>query len=622
MMPLKFIKFFRQRPGNILIIISLALIVGLLYALPHFLIGQNLESNNQPFVLMQLTTHSDETHGYIPRAREIYEGKFPPQPSIFPWLTSLVFAFFIFIARGDINLAYIISTFVMPAITFLLFYFLSHYLWRDKIWSILIALTGVFTAAAIYFTAMLKSWQNFLNMFLKNFIPLVNTPMERLFLTRIDNPLITLPFYLAALLGILWFWQKPNFKKAIFAGLTVGSLFYVYFHYWVYVVIVLSLLGFYLFWGFIRNKHKQDFYYFLVLIGIVAIVSLPYFINYLKFNAVSSPDFIQRLGIENGWQFRISRVFEYSFYAITALLVCVVFGRKNKKLAILWGAFIGAMFVVWNIQIVSGFVPQIKWDRPINPVLLIIYAGILRELLKAGKLLRFARIVSVVLIFLLISKKIVNASFFIQPNQEILKQYTFDKDKELIDSWQWIEINIPANSVVLSPSFATSFYLSDYTSGEPFLWPGLSVSGSNIELERRLSAAYKFFKVDSQILEKQLQKESAVLCQQECMGHKAINLLEVTDNLYYNYYKDQSFDKSYRDNFDLSLKQWSVPQNKIQEILDSFSKAGTEWSLSGAEYVYYGPQERELSLIDLSKEKALNLVYKNQAVEIYKIIKP
>ena len=104
--------------------------VGVLFILPPLGIWNHFSENNQsldaaqdkPFALATLSAYRDELYSYLPRAREIYDGHFPPAelsldeqgPTPFNALPSLFLAGLIAIFGGNINLAYLAAQFIFP----------------------------------------------------------------------------------------------------------------------------------------------------------------------------------------------------------------------------------------------------------------------------------------------------------------------------------------------------------------------------------------------------------------------------------------------------------------------------------------------------------------------------
>jgi uncharacterized membrane protein len=52
-----------------------------------------------------------------------------------------------------------------------------------------------------------------------------------------------------------------------------------------------------------------------------------------------------------------------------------------------------------------------------------------------------------------------------------------------------------------------------------------------------------------------------------------------------------------------------------------YPRIKADWKSVDADYVYYGPWEKQITQTDLSKDSNLELIFKNSEVEIYKIKK-
>ncbi|MEK6897190.1 MAG: hypothetical protein AABW93_01520, partial [Nanoarchaeota archaeon] len=61
-----------------LIVTILAVLIGFLLTTPQVLLWGSISRSGADFLLMQQNTYRDEFFQYMPRAREIYDGHFPP----------------------------------------------------------------------------------------------------------------------------------------------------------------------------------------------------------------------------------------------------------------------------------------------------------------------------------------------------------------------------------------------------------------------------------------------------------------------------------------------------------------------------------------------------------------
>ena len=94
---------------EIFLVCFLSLVVGILFIGPPLAIGNYFNNHDHEFVLSQLKTYRDEVYTYVPRAREIYDGHFPPSdifsdkpgPTPLNALPPLIFALFLFFLNGN-----------------------------------------------------------------------------------------------------------------------------------------------------------------------------------------------------------------------------------------------------------------------------------------------------------------------------------------------------------------------------------------------------------------------------------------------------------------------------------------------------------------------------------------
>ncbi|MDP3800219.1 MAG: hypothetical protein Q8Q90_02230 [bacterium] len=145
-----------MKPAKILTIIASSLLVGILYILPPFLIKQQFEVTGQPFVL-NYVIHRDELI-YMNRAREVYDGHWPPVDLYFDdqgktvlnALPSLIMATFLTIFDGNVVTSYLTAIFIFSIAIFLLFFLLGNILFnRHFTWSLLFAYIGILTPIAL-----------------------------------------------------------------------------------------------------------------------------------------------------------------------------------------------------------------------------------------------------------------------------------------------------------------------------------------------------------------------------------------------------------------------------------------------------------------------------------------
>ncbi len=627
------------RPNyKLLVVLLSAALTGLLFAGPLFFIQRAVESRDLTFLASQYTTETNELEMDLPRAREIYDGHWPPAElfaeasylSPLNPLPVLLLAVPMWLSGGDINSAYILNQLIFGAAMFLVFYFLGLMITRKFWWSWFFGFLGALTPLARYLPRGVSSPEYFLNLVVKNFFPLVNSPLDTLFLHKVIDPLISFIFYIPAIGFLIWFWQAPAKKTAIYSAISLGLLFYVYWHYWVYLLAVVLIL---LVCAFLRKKAEpyrwQAFKYFF---AVLALVALPYFINYFAFNQSDiAKVVVERYGvIEAGRWLQIDRVVvDYVFYLVSSVLVYLIFWRGkladsgHRSAAILFWAFNLAALGVWNMQLITGFnLTANHWWLAYAPAALVILFSsfyILTEQWLKNKNVLNGILMS--LAVLLVIKKIVNVFVFVAPTEELVKKYSFDP--EIVSVWQ--EINkIGGEPKIISPVLMDSVYLTIHTPARPYLPFYTNTLVSDQELEDRFLKSQKLFGVSRENLEKQLRWASLPSGCESLAAHFRVRDLVCDSHTRFSFengrflYGFANLPGDYSTVRRIKAR-WDIPEEKIQDLLKRYDALRVSWGETGADYVYLSPMGRNLSERNLNYEKDLELLYKNSSAEIYRI---
>ncbi|MDO8467189.1 MAG: hypothetical protein Q7S83_03575 [bacterium] len=601
------------------LILGLAVLVGVLYLAPQLLIKRAVENSGRTFVLAQFNQLHDGGEVYFQFAREAAEGHIPPAdlyfdqqlPNIYPPLPPVILSVLIRIF-GDVTGAYLAALFIFPAITFLFFFWLGWIVFdRNKLWSVFMALTGILTPIFLVTSQIFLGPSYFANIVLKNFYPGIQTLLPLLFFSRVDHPLITSLIYLPAIASLLIFWKRPSAKTAVLTGFVSGLLFYTYFHFWAYWVVVggLLLVASLLLWRHEKALIKN----FLGLIGVFIVISIPYVVNQFRLSRLPGYDeFIKRVGVDFGhgvgWQWWPY----YLIYAGMAILIYAVLWKKEneKKRAVFYWVALLSGVVALNVQVITGFVPHPDhWSRAVDPILALMIFEIIYHLAKraSARYPNFKKALPIalaLLMVLLVAKKAVNVAGFVRPDPESLVQYAMPED--LLESWRWMDENLKEPKII-SPSIITTIYSTAFSSARPFLPSGGVIPITNEKLEDLFLIANKVFGVSVDVVEKRLRGGVGLDCKYLCDWNPAlVNIEGASGFLYSSYFKHLTGSKA-------------VPEEKIAELSRKYRKIRADWDNLGANYVYYGPLERQFSTIDPKKDSRLELVYKNTSVEIYKI---
>jgi len=616
-----------------MIVIGIACMVGVLYVAPSLFIKSAIERDGGVYLLPQQVTptQGDTAIWYVPFAHEVAEGHFPPvdlfapenrgKPYLAPPGLFLLYGGAIAL-WGDPNTAYLVFLFVFPAIIFLSLYWLARKFFQDWLGSALFALVGAMTPVMIFYLE--RSPQLSPIATLKNFLPFIRTPIPLLYLSRINEPLLTLPFFIVAF-GLLYqFWREPSVRRGLWAGVAVGILAYIYLHYFLFLAGLAGLL----FLGELAFR-RRDVKPWLILIATAAVVLIPHGINAWRLLHLSGHEEIllrwAGAATEYGRGFRISVWRDYLLYAVLGFFMWLCRKRLGRN-AVFFGVALVLMVILWNIQLVTGFNLMVDhWYKAFGVPLyllvaiLISYCVVYMRNLLPG-VLRERRVwqgIIVLLLLMLLSKRIVNASFYIHPDARTVKAFSFPA--EIWQSWEWMHENVPRDARVLSSSYITSVYLAGYTSAVPYLAFAEETLIPQRELEERFLESEKLFRVPvdrvASLLHGKYREPTLCASRGGCDDeHTSRNFLKAPTMLFgQTFNPQQKFDQLLRP------QRQIIPPAVIADLVERYRNVRVQWSDFPGWYVYYGPWEREISDVDLRQESQLERVYGNDLVEIFRV---
>lgn len=588
-----------------------AVAVAALYLAPQFLIKRTIERQGGTYLFLQ---SGDEILQYMARAREVYDGHFPPsdltfegKPVILNPIPPLVFSAFITFFRGDIQSAYFAAIAIFSAGIFLLFYWAGRVFLDNKLWAWGLATVATLTALARAIPYAFFSISIFTDMVVKNFYPWVRTAAERLPLLRMDDPLLTIPFFLPAVIFIFRFWMHPTERNAVWTGIFSGLLFYVYFHNWVYIVTLLGVL--FLIACLERRRNADRVPMFVFVFSILGVFSLPYIFQFNAFMGLAaSRDYIARLGQYMTHGLNLTAYPYYIAFGIFAVLIYAAFFRHDRDRALFYWGNILASIAVFNVQIVTGLsvMPE-NWIRSFGIVFFLLTFNLIYRFAEMTRALKAAGAVLCIAAFLLLGKRTINAALFINPPQSVLQYYVFNP--RIIDSFAWMNENLPHEPRVVSDSYLTTDYFTSYTSARPFMPTGANAIVDNRTLEDRFLLANALFGVSPDVLRQRLEKSQITQLMPNWKTPdilRNLNLYNAQGYLYTNFYEDRGY---------------LLPAEKIQELMTRYQALKPAWKNVEAEYVYVGPFEKEFGGRDFSRDSQLKRLYSNGDVEIFEIQK-
>lgn len=611
------------------IVAVVTLVCGLLQLLPSVFLERAVKKSGNEFLLTQVTHHGDAAIFYLPSTREVLDGHFPPidlhipenRKFLFlrPPLPQLLFAPILFIADNPSH-AYMAAGFLFTILMFGLFYWTGVTFFRSRLGALLFAAVGVLTPAAVELPQAFFSPQLFMDIIGKNFLPVVRTPIHQLFLARIEDPLLTLWLYILVFMLLYRFYRMPSKARGVALGVAAGLLLYVYLYYWLFSVTLLGLLFFY---GPLAKKDQpiRPWLYPIALIGLLAI---PYILNFLVFRQLpQASELIARVGFESGFGFRLSVWPDYLAYIFFGACAVLVFQKRNPMLAVFFIASLIAMVLMWNLQLFVGWnIQPDHWPKAFGLPLFILIATLIAEVVRVSKDMfpdkRVALLFLCVWVLLaagLIGKKVLNAAVFIHPGNDWISDYSFPRP--IIESWDWLNKNVPKESVVVTPSYITGSYLTGNTSLNPYL-PGYNSIAPTRVYEDRFLAMHKLFGTSPERLRQLLvyHTEPQAACPGPCNVHTALNIAKAPSFLYAQIYNTAM---SKFDALTVEKVSYAIPQEKIDDLLTRYAKLKLSWADFSGDYVYVGPWERELSPAEFSGNSNLEEVYKKDGIEIYRV---
>lgn len=465
------------------------------------------------------------------------------------------------------------------------------------------------------------SFREFLGYFVKQFYPGVHTQIEKLYFTRLDYPLLVFPVLLLAVATLYAFWARPTVRGGIIAAIPAGMLFYSYFHLWAYWTVVLGLLFAYTL--LFAREERERVRGMLALFGTLVLLVIPYAVNYVRWmHSPGREDLAFRFGVSEGREIGLATVgFDYLLYAVLAIAIYALYRRADRKKAVLLWVFLAALVIVWNIQLVVGYVPvPTHWKRIGSPFLFIVMFIIIHDafqrVLAWRPSLQYAGMTLVVLAaVLVVAKKVNNAVLLHQELQPwVLNKYTFPKD--IMDSLQWIDAHLGREPKIISSSPETTYFLTTYTSARPYVALGLLTPMRTYDLEQRYLVASKLFRVPEGALRTALKEDAPVTCTETVQGQ----CFDVENN----YHKNVSYLYSFyfkRGSFrEYTLRPTQITQQYRDGLMDRYRALAVDWHSVDAEYVYYGPWEWQFSRPDFTADRHLELIYHNPLVSIFKIV--
>ncbi|MEK7516097.1 MAG: glycosyltransferase family 2 protein [Patescibacteria group bacterium] len=633
-----------QLAGKHRLSVLLALSVGAIYFLPNILIPawQAPAGFGEYHPLSLEAPTLDEVAAYGGRLREVMDGHFADgdaylaeyknRPTM--WgsdFMAVMLGTVPFLAHiQDPTLIYVFGDFVFPAAALLLAYWLFFSLTKHRLWSalsglLLIAFPNLSAYRAFIPPSFYKhlSFERFLGVFERVFDP----SFSRLFV-----PGFSFLFFVFFLFAVFRALSEGSKRWLLAAAAAFGALFYVYFYYWAFAVVFLALLIPLLFFVE-RSKVRRAIAMF---VGGFAL-SIPYWIKVwtLRQNPLYE-ELSRRVGLEISHAFRAG---SWEMYLAAAALIALAWLLAKKRDAMVHAAVLTALLasiaVVLNIQVVTGFnIQPDHWGSRVNAYVLMLalmtvlfwcaewlHGRISASHREAGSRMRDRRagwerrtrvaIVGALLFY-------IGIAVIFQARSAMMSANDYRIPSDTLTAFRWVNQNIPKDSVFLSSSSKTTFYLPFFTHGNVFVPPACYTLASHEEIADRFLTAYAAFGVPEAFFRKSLESN---LGDGKGLDYARKAELDPIYMLFCDYFAELKPGGYISGN---SLRPF--PKEVSDDLLARYraklrAGRGRELVLPyRADYIFFGPYERLISTVSPAAYRNLRLIFSQNLVEIYEFV--
>jgi hypothetical protein len=449
-----------------------AFMVGLIYVAPHIAFILELgDDYHYPFLGM-----TDERH-YAGRIREAYQGNYSlgnpfllehkDQPYLTPPVPDVALAL-LFRAFGlSVEDGMVVSDFVFPILTFLLFYCFLQTLTRSFGISLLgTAFIMLCSVGILGFPHLFISFLGEIGLLPEGRIP----NSSYLFSRAVNNQFNVIPF-LITMICIYAIYQGKGYFYVILGGICQGIHYYIAPFYWGYVLMGSILLCVYLMW---KPDNRRRAYPIIALNVIGIVLSLPYWIHMFELMNTSVLDFMA-----DRQSLRASRsIFLSKREFLTVLCFLLIYRRKDERYFFL-ASFLCGSLICENQQLVTGKTLSNYHFIYTSGVIAVISMVVLYEnltnrvtgfeIIKGLREERWARPIAWALaIFLLINASYVQASYYLAERRKPLgasemPRTRWQEYQSLYEPFQWLEQHADSERDVIVASEEVSSLLPIFT---------------------------------------------------------------------------------------------------------------------------------------------------------------
>ncbi len=609
---------------KIFFLIFIAVAIGAIYFLPNILIphfynqedGSNYTWRDMAFysfeeIFSYGTSISNIMRGHwLGGDPFLWEYKNMPTSWDYYPLALVIGLFFKLFQLSDPSMLFVVGDFIFPPISFLIIFLLFHRITKFFLLSIFSSIVFLYFPSIFIFKKILSiDFYGYISLTsvsdLFTDIAVANADFSRLFV-----PGITMIFLSAFLFFSYCAISEKTIKKRwlILAGISYGLLFYVYFYYWFFVTISLGFLSVFLFFP------KKDCFWRVIKIFLYGlVVSVPYWIRFfiLAGNPIYS-ELTQRVGLLRERVLVTPGGGYWAILFIFLLAGLIFFQRARRNILFFYVlSFLASVPVVKNLQLIFGFNPQPDhWGSRVT-VYFIVFAVLVLVFWLIQRLpADYKKLSSLVLLAATIFLLVIMSAGQIIKSQCAYLEAAFFMNKDMIDSFGWINKNTESDSVFLTDSEITRTALSFYTHANVYIPHACLSLATNSEIQERYEVVYAIYKVPIGLLEDSFRNNFG-------------------NNEKYTYAQRRNLNN----NFSMFCATYGVlsghdtignyiPGDVVSAFIAKYKIIRPDIKSLGyrADYLFDGPYERTISNFNVGEYPELNLAYSNNSVKIYKII--
>jgi len=346
------------------IIILIALLIGVTHVSFVYFAKQKVDQDE--FLLLSykpgMAAVYDMTCPYAGAINDVLDGKFfynepftyEGRYKVWPNQQKVTIYFLSFIAwifGSDISNATLFYFFLFPLLSFIfMFLFLYRTTENRYFYLSIIAPLFVFLLTNNYEWKLLfhsgNLFENIKEIFIRYFG--INYPMEKsLNFIRVTTPLPNFLWYLLFLFLLVSYLKKPNLRKSIYVGLSLGFAFYTYI-YLAILMIITTVIAIVL--KYIYEK-EVSFTSSFICLGVGAILSIPFFIMFFQYMHTDyGPEYIRN--VEQISRFDIKWIPTLSISFIS-LMYMYIYRKMTYYQLVLISTLLSGLVSI-NLQLIFG----------------------------------------------------------------------------------------------------------------------------------------------------------------------------------------------------------------------------------------------------------------------------